>query len=202
MIGIIPGRSARRTNLPAPASSFIGRERELADIGRLLRLHRLVLLTGPGGTGKTRLSLHAAAAELDRFADGVWLVELAPLASADLVADTIGQVLAGPMVPTTTELSPLERLCAVLRTRQLLLVLDNCEHVITACAQIVAQLLARQGGAIPAGQEAEAVVQPRVQIRHAHPPDPHGRQLQRQREAVQAAADVHHGGRVDLGETE
>ncbi len=143
MIGIIPGRSARRTNLPAPASSFIGRERELADIGRLLRLHRLVLLTGPGGTGKTRLSLHAAAAELDRFADGVWLVELAPLASADLVADTIGQVLAGPMVPTTTELSPLERLCAVLRTRQLLLVLDNCEHVITACAQIVAQLLAR-----------------------------------------------------------
>ncbi|HEX6543265.1 MAG TPA: hypothetical protein VF040_16030 [Ktedonobacterales bacterium] len=62
---------SRTTNVPAGVSSFIGRERELEEIARLLRLHRLVTLTGPGGTGKTRLALHAVAAEVDAFRDGV-----------------------------------------------------------------------------------------------------------------------------------
>ncbi|HEU5347631.1 MAG TPA: AAA family ATPase, partial [Ktedonobacterales bacterium] len=134
---------SRTNNLPAEVSSFVGREQELEELSRLLRHHRLVMLTGPGGTGKTRLVLHAAAAELDRFADGVWLVELAPLMTPELVAETIAKVLAVPAVPSATDPSLLDRLCAFLQTKQLLLVLDNCEHVIAACAQIVANLLAR-----------------------------------------------------------
>ncbi|HEX5440007.1 MAG TPA: tetratricopeptide repeat protein, partial [Ktedonobacterales bacterium] len=134
---------SRTNNLPAGVSSFIGRERELGELSGLLQRHRLVMLTGAGGTGKTRLALEAAAAEIDRFPDGVWLVELAPLITSELVAETIAKVLLIPAIPRTADSSPLDRLCAFLRTKRLLLVLDNCEHVIVACAQIVASLLAR-----------------------------------------------------------
>src|SRR5215469_6749004 len=72
-------RSTRKHNLPAPVSSFIGREQELTALRQGLHEHRLLTLTGAGGTGKTRLALQAATAELERFADGVWLVELARL---------------------------------------------------------------------------------------------------------------------------
>ncbi|MGE5333305.1 MAG: LuxR C-terminal-related transcriptional regulator [Nitrososphaerota archaeon] len=137
---------SRTGNLPAEVSSFIGREQELEELGYLLRQHRLVMLTGAGGTGKTRLALHAAAAELAHFADGVWLVELAPLPTPELVAETICKVLAIPAAPPSVDSSPLDGLCVFLRTRQLLLVLDNCEHVIAACAQIVASILARCPG--------------------------------------------------------
>ncbi|HEU5438154.1 MAG TPA: LuxR C-terminal-related transcriptional regulator [Ktedonobacterales bacterium] len=139
---MIPGQVALRSNLPAQVSSFIGRERELEQIARLLRQQRLVTVTGAGGIGKTRLALQAAAAELDRFADGVWLVELAPLASPELVAETVGKVLALRTDPTAPDPSPLGGLCAFLRAKHMLLVLDNCEHVIAACADIVARLLA------------------------------------------------------------
>src|SRR6266536_3248653 len=118
-------RSIHKQNLPAPVSSFIGREQELGAIGQRLREHRLITLTGTGGTGKTRLALEAAAGELDHFADGVWLVELAGLATSDLVAQTIAKVLALPEAP---DLAPLERLSAFLQSRHLL-VLDNCEHL-------------------------------------------------------------------------
>lgn len=134
---------SRTTNVPAGVSSFIGRERELEEIARLLRLHRLVTLTGPGGTGKTRLALHAVAAEVDAFRDGVWLVELAPLITPELVTETIAKVLVPSATLPASDSSPLGRLCAFLRTKHLLVVLDNCEHVIAACAQIVAGLLAR-----------------------------------------------------------
>lgn len=137
---------SRTDNLPAEVSSFIGREQEMEELGHLLRQHRLVMLTGAGGTGKTRLALHAAAAELAHFADGVWLVELAPLPAPELVAETICKVLAIPAAPPSADASPLDGLCVFLRTRQLLLVLDNCEHVIAACAQIVASILARCPG--------------------------------------------------------
>lgn len=137
---------SRTNNLPADVSSFIGREQELGELGHLLGQHRLVMLIGAGGTGKTRLALHAAAAEIDRFADGIWLVELAPLSTPELVLETIGKVLAVPSIPSTADASPLERLGAFLQSKQQLLVLDNCEHVITACAQIVASLLARCPG--------------------------------------------------------
>src|SRR6266851_4599908 len=129
-----------RHNLPAPMSRFIGREQEVREIGQRLLEHRLLTLTGAGGTGKTRLALQAATGELDHFADGVWLIELAPLTRAELVVETIAKVLA---LPETTDPSPLERLCAFLQARHLLLVVDNCEHVLDECACVVALLLAR-----------------------------------------------------------
>jgi non-specific serine/threonine protein kinase len=140
---MIPGQSTQRSNLPAQVSSFIGRERELEQIAGQLRQQRLVTLTGAGGIGKTRLALRAAAAELDRFADGVWLVELALLTRPELVVETIGKALKIPPISTPYDISPLDSLCASIRTKQLLLALDNCEHVIAACANIVALLLAR-----------------------------------------------------------
>jgi len=138
-------RSIHKQNLPASVSSFIGREHELREIGQRLREHRLITLTGTGGTGKTRLALEAAAGALDQFADGVWLVELAGLSTSDLVAQTIANVLT---LPETPDLAPITRLGAFLQARHLLLVLDNCEHLIEECARITAFLLARCPGLV------------------------------------------------------
>ena len=135
-----PEGSTRNHNLPASVSSFVGREQEVRDIRQRLREHRLITLTGTGGTGKTRLALEAAAAELDQFADGVWLVELAGLSTSDLVVQTVAKAFA---LPETPDLAPLERLGACLQAKHLLLVLDNCEHVIEECARITTFLLAR-----------------------------------------------------------
>jgi predicted ATPase len=126
--------------LPASVSSFIGREQDLREIGQQLREHRLVTLTGTGGTGKTRLALQAAAGEVEHFADGVWLVEFGGLSRSDLVAQTIAKVLALPEAP---DRAPIEQLSASLMAKHLLLVLDNCEHLIEECARITALLLAR-----------------------------------------------------------
>jgi len=136
-------RSTRKHNLPAPASSFIGREQELREIRQRLTEHRLLTLMGAGGTGKTRLALQAATAERERFADGVWLVELAPLSRPELVGETLASVLT---VPETAEPPLEERLCAALSAKHLLLVLDNCEHLLDACARLVALLLANSPG--------------------------------------------------------
>ncbi len=127
-----------RSNLPAHISSFIGREGELADIARLAREHRLITLTGPGGSGKTRLALRAATAALDQFPDGVWLVELAPLAGPELVIETIAKVVRAP---ETAEQAPLDHLGTLLGARRLLLVLDNCEHLLDECARAATYLL-------------------------------------------------------------
>jgi predicted ATPase/DNA-binding CsgD family transcriptional regulator len=133
-------RSILKQNLPASVSSFIGREQELRELRQRLRENRLITLTGTGGTGKTRLALEAAAGEVDHFADGVWLVEFAGLSTPDLVVQTIAKVLALPEAP---ELAPIEQLGAFLKTKHLLLVLDNCEHLIEECVRITAALLAR-----------------------------------------------------------
>jgi non-specific serine/threonine protein kinase len=124
--------------LPSEVSSFVGREHELSEIVRLLHAHRLVTLTGTGGSGKTRLAL-AVAGELDEiFADGVWVVELAPIGDPELVPRVVAAVTDIGERPGQP---PTETLVEVLRGRTALLVLDNCEHLVDACAVLVETLL-------------------------------------------------------------
>jgi diguanylate cyclase (GGDEF)-like protein len=119
-------------NLPAALTSFIGRERELAEARRLLATTRLLTLTGAGGAGKTRLSLHVAGELLDSFSDGVWFVDLAPLGNPRLVLLTIASAL-GVREEHGRPLSA--TLIDWLRPKQVLIILDNCEHLLDACAQ-------------------------------------------------------------------
>jgi predicted ATPase/transcriptional regulator with XRE-family HTH domain len=136
--GNIVRHRAPRQNLPAPLTSFVGREQEMDDVKRLLEAHRLVTLTGTGGCGKTRLALHVAAELVDQFPDGVWLVELAPLADPNLVGRTIAAAVDIQERPDR----PLrDTLVDALRSRRLLLILDNCEHVIETCARLADALL-------------------------------------------------------------
>jgi len=134
----LAARLAQQHNLPAYITSFIGRERELADIGELLTTNRLVTLTGAGGCGKTRLALEVAAGQVQRFRDGVWLVDLTPLAEAGLVTQTIASSLGvqeGPAEPIAATL------VRAIQSKNMLLVLDNCEHLLQACSQVVDSLL-------------------------------------------------------------
>ena len=129
---------APQHNLPAYITSFIGRERERADIGDLLETNRLVTLTGAGGCGKTRLALEVAAGQVQHFSDGVWLVDLTPLAEASLVPQTIAVALSvqeGPAEPITATL------VRAIQSKNMMLVLDNCEHLLQACSQVVDSLL-------------------------------------------------------------
>ncbi|HZO25026.1 MAG TPA: LuxR C-terminal-related transcriptional regulator [Chloroflexota bacterium] len=125
-------------NLPARLTSFIGREREIAEIGALLETQRLITLVGAPGVGKTRLSLQIAAGVLDEFPDGVWLVELAPLSDPLLVPQAAADVLG---VREQQGRSLTATLAEQLRSRHLLLVLDNCEHLIGAAAELVEALV-------------------------------------------------------------
>ena len=127
-----------RHNLPAPLTNFIGRDREIAELLQLMPAARVLTLTGAGGCGKTRLALEVAARALDRFPDGAWVVDLSPLADPSLVTQALASVFdirEGPNRPISDALS------GYLRNRQMLLVLDNCEHLITACAHFVDALL-------------------------------------------------------------
>jgi predicted ATPase/class 3 adenylate cyclase len=126
------------SNLPAQASSFIGRDAELSGVSQLVATSRLVTLTGASGSGKTRLALQVAAGLLDGSGDGVWFTDLAPVADAGLVARTVVNVLgvlpeAGRPVTDT--------LAEAIGERSLLILLDNCEHVIDACAKLADALL-------------------------------------------------------------
>jgi non-specific serine/threonine protein kinase len=125
-------------NLPLQLTSFIGRERELAEVGALLSSTRLLTLTGTGGTGKTRLALQVAAGLLDHYPQGVWLAELAPLADP---AGAPAAVAAAVGVREEAGQPLLATLMAALRPRRLLLILDNCEHLLDACATLVQALL-------------------------------------------------------------
>ena len=129
---------ATPNNLPHQVTSFVGRESALVDLQRLLTGTRLLTLTGSGGCGKTRLCLQLAADSLERFPDGAWLVELAPLADPDLVPQTVASVLGLKGEPG----KPIARsLVEHLKDRRVLLLLDNCEHLLHACAQLVATLV-------------------------------------------------------------
>ena len=125
-------------NLPAQLTSFIGREEEIASARETLGSTRLLTFIGPGGTGKTRLSLQVAAKEIPAFKDGVWLAELAPLAEASYILSAIASIfhlreLQGvPLLDTVTD---------YLRGKHLLLVLDNCEHLIETCAELAEHFL-------------------------------------------------------------
>jgi predicted ATPase/DNA-binding CsgD family transcriptional regulator len=128
----------RRSNLPAELSSFVGRRQELASVRDGLSTHRLVTLLGPGGVGKTRLAFRAAADQERNLSGGAWVAELAPVLVPELVPETVVGALG---IRSTDGASPTERLVAHLRNRQLLLVLDNCEHVQEAAAALAAELL-------------------------------------------------------------
>jgi len=132
-------RATMPHNLPAELTSFVGRVREAGEVKRLLGSTRLLTLTGPGGVGKTRLALRAASQVDADYPDGVWLVELASLKDGGLVP----RAVAAPFGLIEDRPGTLLRnLTEHLKPRQLLLVLDNCEHVLNACAQLSLQLLA------------------------------------------------------------
>jgi predicted ATPase/class 3 adenylate cyclase len=125
-------------NLSPQLTSFIGRERELEEVRRLLSQTRLLTFIGPGGTGKTRLSLQLAAEQLTHFKDGVWLVELAPLMDAAYIFSTIASIFKLREVQGA---SLIDVLMDYLRGKHLLLILDNCEHLVEVCAKLAEQLL-------------------------------------------------------------
>jgi predicted ATPase/DNA-binding CsgD family transcriptional regulator len=123
---------------PAALSSFVGRAAEVAEVAGLLGEYRLVTVTGPGGMGKTRLASEVARGVAGRFADGVWLVELASVQDPALVQAAVSNALGAGQAPGT---SLIDSLAAVLGRQQLLLVLDNCEHLLAPVAQLCAGLL-------------------------------------------------------------
>lgn len=147
-------RPAQITNLPMPLSSFIGRKKELTELKQFLTTTRLLTLVGAGGSGKTRLAIQTATDLIDYFADGVWWVELATRTEAELLPQAVAQALGvrEDAQPPTSEIqaegrsthSPLvEALVHFLRYKQVLLVLDNCEHLIAACAELAQVFLSR-----------------------------------------------------------
>jgi predicted ATPase len=134
----VPSLRHLRSNLPRQLSSFIGRERELAELRALLARDALLTMTGPGGVGKSRLALKAVADAIDGFDDGAWVVELAPLVDQRFVPQVVAAALGIEERPNEPVVETLTR---HLQSRCLLLLLDNCEHLIHASAQMVDQLL-------------------------------------------------------------
>ena len=133
-----PSSNPPKSNLPSALTTFIGREKERGDVIKQLTKHRLITLTGSGGVGKTRLSIKVGEQVLENYPDGVWLVELAPILDPMLVPHTTAMVIGlreeqqGPVI---------DMLSDYLRDKQTLLLLDNCEHLLEACAQFADQLL-------------------------------------------------------------
>jgi predicted ATPase/class 3 adenylate cyclase len=130
-------------NLPIQLTSFIGREKEITEIKSLLHSARLITLTGSGGTGKTRLSQEVSAQELTNFQHGVWLIELASLSDPSQIIPTMAQVFGLQELPFN---SLMNLVIDYLRDKKLLLILDNCEHLIEACARLAHELLHQCAG--------------------------------------------------------
>lgn len=133
-----PGAPPSHNNLPRPLNSFIGRVREMKEIRELLGRHPLVTLFGAGGIGKTRLSVQVGTAVVDQYPDGVWLVDLAPIAEGHLVAQAIAITLGIAEIPGRPVIEAIERHVA---NRRLLIILDNCEHVVDAVAECARRIM-------------------------------------------------------------
>ena len=133
-----PHHLPRTTNLPVQVTELVGRRRELDETARILTSTRMLTLTGPGGAGKTTLAVELARQHVTRYRDGVFLVELAALADGDLIVEEVAEALG---LRLATRQAPVDSLVAQLRNRDLLIVLDNCEHLIDACAGTVTALL-------------------------------------------------------------
>ena len=127
-----------KSNLPVPLTTFIGRKKEQADVIKLIAKHRLVTLTGSGGIGKTRLSMKVGEQIAGDYPNGVWLVELAPILDPSLVLRTTALTLG---IREDPKRPVIDVLCDYLRDKRMLLLLDNCEHVLDACAQLIYTLL-------------------------------------------------------------
>ena len=139
-----PLRSLRvPTNLPEPVTTFVGRDVELGEVAALLDTARILTLTGPGGTGKTRLAIGTAGAIRDRFPDGAWFIDLAPVRDPDLIPSSIASVLGVHELP---DRPIIEILHDHLRERSLLLVLDNLEQLLPAAGTLVADLVRNAPG--------------------------------------------------------
>jgi predicted ATPase/DNA-binding CsgD family transcriptional regulator len=156
----------QKNNLPAALTSFVGRQKELAQIRQLLDSTRLLTLTGPGGSGKTRLALEAARTLPQRYPDGVWFIELAALSDPSLIIQTIVRTLG---LLEQQDTPPLEALAVYWRDKKVLLILDNCEHLIDECAQIASgflkschqlQILATSREALSIGGETSLLIPP------------------------------------------
>jgi predicted ATPase/class 3 adenylate cyclase len=130
-------------NLPLQVTSFIGRDAEVAAVSDLLVQSRLVTLTGVGGVGKTRLALQAAAEALPRYRDGAWLVELGPVRDGAQVVDAVTGAFSLTVAPGVP---PADGLVEFLRTKQLVLVVDNCEHLIGAAAAVISKVIGSCAG--------------------------------------------------------
>jgi len=134
----LPSSDKPKSNLPSPLTTFIGREKEQSDVMRLLAKHRLVTFTGSGGVGKSRLSLGVGEQILEDYDDGVWFVELAFLSDPALLPQTATAVLG---IPTQSDIPYTDLLINFLRSKSILLILDNCEHLLDGCAHFVDILL-------------------------------------------------------------
>ncbi|MHB9753445.1 helix-turn-helix transcriptional regulator [Streptomyces sp. BYX5S] len=133
----------RGGQLPVEVTTFVGRAAELAEVRAGFDSSRLVTLVGPGGVGKSRTALRAAARSAERFPDGVWLVELSALRDPELIPATLAAVLE---LPEQAGMEPLDAVVAHLRERRLLIVLDTCEHLVDACAMLTDVLLREAAG--------------------------------------------------------
>jgi non-specific serine/threonine protein kinase len=137
------GGAGSQAKLPAELTTFVGRRSELAEVRRLLRATRLLTLTGPGGCGKTRFSQHVASGLRREFPDGVWFVDLSPLecTESDAPEGVVAAVAAALGLVQPARQSALDGLVQTLARRRLMLLLDNCEHVVVACARLCDSVL-------------------------------------------------------------
>jgi predicted ATPase/class 3 adenylate cyclase/DNA-binding CsgD family transcriptional regulator len=131
-------KASAATNLPVQLTSFVGRDAELTKLRELLAQNRVLTLTGAGGVGKTRLAIQVAAQLAGEFGDGAWYVDLAPITDPDLVVVTVARALGLPDQPGR---STMDSLLRFIRDRQMLVVLDNCEHLLDASAELVVAVL-------------------------------------------------------------